>query len=170
MFTHYREYSGRADLPGIVLCFATHPPLLRGMLEIAKGLLFVDGKLTRRQKEMIATFVSVQNACPYCADSHGYFLRAEGGAAELLCALRSGEPDSSQFTPAEQELLRLCSIVNSKSHCVSRAVIESVRQAGWDEAQIAEAVHITALFATFNRIANAFGLSSPYPNVMEGKS
>ena len=34
--------------------------------------------------------------------------------------------------------------------------------AGWSEAQVAEAVHIAALFAAFNRIANSFGLPSPY--------
>jgi uncharacterized peroxidase-related enzyme len=169
LFSQYRETFGRNDLPGIVLCFATHAPLLRGMLEIAAGLLFVDGHLTRRQKEMIATFVSVQNVCPYCADSHSYLFRAEGGSTELLCALRSAETDSPQFTPAEQELLRLCSRVNSISHSISPADMECARKAGWNEAQIAEAVHITALFAAFNRIANAFGLASPYPNGLEGQ-
>jgi alkylhydroperoxidase family enzyme len=39
-------------------------------------------------------------------------------------------------------------------------------QAGWAETQLAEAVHIAALFAAFNRIANAFGLASPYPGLL----
>lgn len=33
-------------------------------------------------------------------------------------------------------------------------------QSGWSELQIAEAVHVTALFAAFNRVANGFGLGS----------
>lgn len=169
LFGKYREIFGRNDLPGIVLCFATHAPMLRGMLEIAAGLLFVDGNLTRRQKEMIAIFISIQNACPYCADSHSHLFRAEGGSAELLCALRNAEPDSPHLTPAEQELLRLCFRVNGDSHSVSPADMERAGKAGWSEAQMAEAVHITALFAAFNRIANAFGLSSPYPNGLEGQ-
>jgi uncharacterized peroxidase-related enzyme len=168
LFGQYRETFGRGDLPGIVLCFATHAPMLRGMLEIAAGLLFADGNLTRRQKEMIATFISAQNACSYCADSHGHLFRAEGGSAELLCALRNAEPDSPHLAPAEQELLRLCSRVNCDSHSVNPTDMERARKAGWSEAQMAEAVHITALFAAFNRIANAFGLASPYPNGLEG--
>lgn len=169
LFGQYRAAFARKDLPGIVLCFATHAPLLRGMLEIATGLLFVEGHLTRNQKEMIATFISIQNACPYCTDSHSYLFRAQGGSSELLCALHNAEPDSPHLKPAEQELLRLCSRVNGASHSISPADMERVRKAGWNEAQIAEAVHITALFAAFNRIANAFGLASPYPNGPEGE-
>jgi AhpD family alkylhydroperoxidase len=71
LFAQCRERFARTDLPGIVLCFATNSVLLKGMLEIAENLLFGDSLLSRRQKEMIATYVSRQNACPYCADSHG---------------------------------------------------------------------------------------------------
>jgi alkylhydroperoxidase family enzyme len=36
--------------------------------------------------------------------------------------------------------------------------VEQLRQAGWTEDQIAEAVYITAMFAFFNRVADAFGV------------
>jgi alkylhydroperoxidase family enzyme len=36
--------------------------------------------------------------------------------------------------------------------------VEKLRVAGWKEEQIAEAVYITAMFAFFNRIADAFGV------------
>jgi alkylhydroperoxidase family enzyme len=35
-----------------------------------------------------------------------------------------------------------------------------LRTAGWKEEQIAEAVYITAMFAFFNRVADAFGVPS----------
>lgn len=38
--------------------------------------------------------------------------------------------------------------------------VEKLRAAGWKEEQIAEAVYITALFAFFNRVADAFGVPS----------
>jgi len=167
LFERYRTHFGRTELPGILLCFATHQPLLRGMLEIAEGLLFVDGSLTRIHKELIATFVSMQNACPYCADSHGNFLRTMGGSDDLLKALRAVNLDSPQLTPAERALLRFASRVNGQSHDITRNDFEIAMQAGWTEAQLTEAVHVAALFAAFNRIANAFGLASPYPVVCE---
>ena len=36
--------------------------------------------------------------------------------------------------------------------------VEKLRVAGWKEEEIAEAVYITALFAFFNRVADAFGI------------
>jgi alkylhydroperoxidase family enzyme len=38
--------------------------------------------------------------------------------------------------------------------------VKRLRAAGWKEEQIAEAVYITALFAFFNRVADAFGVPS----------
>ena len=38
--------------------------------------------------------------------------------------------------------------------------VQKVRDSGWKEDQIAEAVYITALFAFFNRVADAFGVPS----------
>jgi alkylhydroperoxidase family enzyme len=36
--------------------------------------------------------------------------------------------------------------------------VQKLRDAGWKEDQIAEAVYVTALFAFFNRVADAFGI------------
>jgi alkylhydroperoxidase family enzyme len=38
--------------------------------------------------------------------------------------------------------------------------VQKLRTAGWKEEQIAEAVYITAMFAFFNRVADAFGVPS----------
>jgi alkylhydroperoxidase family enzyme len=38
--------------------------------------------------------------------------------------------------------------------------VQKLRDTGWNEDQIAEAVYITALFAFFNRVADAFGVPS----------
>lgn len=163
-FAQYRERFARTDLPGIVLCFATNSALLKGTLEIAEGLLFGESLLGRRCKEMIATYVSQQNACSYCADSHGDALRAQGGSPEVICALRQGDLDDRLFSSAELALLKFAGKVNANSPSVTRADVEATMQAGWTEAQVAEAVHIAALFAAFNRIVNGFGLPSPYPD------
>jgi alkylhydroperoxidase family enzyme len=42
----------------------------------------------------------------------------------------------------------------------THADVQKLRDAGWLEDQIAEAVYITALFAFFNRVADAFGVPS----------
>ena len=159
LFAQYRERFSRTDLPGIVLCFATNGALLKGMLEIAENLLFGESLLGRRHKEMIATYISRQNACPYCADSHAALLGAQGGSPEMICALQHGDLNAQWLTTAE-----FTAKVNAYSSAITRADVEAAIRAGWTEAQAAEAVHIAALFAAFNRVANAFGLPSPYPD------
>ena len=42
----------------------------------------------------------------------------------------------------------------------THADVQKLRDAGWTEDQIAEAVYIIALFAFFNRVADAFGVPS----------
>ena len=38
--------------------------------------------------------------------------------------------------------------------------VQKLRDGGWSEDQISEAVYVTALFAFFNRVADAFGVPS----------
>jgi uncharacterized peroxidase-related enzyme len=160
LYQHFRSHFGRPDVPGILKCFATHPPLLRHMMDLSESLIFAEGALTRRQKEMIATFVSVENSCPYCADSHAYFLRVHGGSPETLHAIQQRDLKSPALSVAEQLLLGFAHKVNRDSHRINAADVAALSEAGWSELQIAEAIHVAALFATFNRVANAFGLPS----------
>ena len=49
------------------------------------------------------------------------------------------------------------------THAASRTThddVQKLRDAGWSEDQIAEAVYVTAMFAFFNRVADAFGVPS----------
>jgi uncharacterized peroxidase-related enzyme len=160
LYDHFKSHFGRPDVPGILKCFATHPPLLEHMMALSESLIFSEGFLTRRHKEMIATLVSSQNDCAYCADSHGFMLRMNGGSAETLCAIQENKLRSPSLSEAEQALLTFVEKINGNSQAIGPAAILSIREAGWDDAQIAEAIHVAALFATFNRVVNAFGLPS----------
>ena len=160
LYLEFRAQFGRPSIPGVLKCFATHPPLLQHMMAISESLLFCDGRLTRRHKEMIATFVSSLNSCAYCADSHGYFLRMQGGSAEALLAIKQCDLTSSSLTTAEKALLAFVQKVTQDSVAVKRTDIDQLICTGWTEPQLAEATHIIALFAAFNRVANTFGLPS----------
>ena len=71
-----------------------------------------------------------------------------------------GRLDEAELTSAERSLLDYVKIV---TECASRTTADDVqrlRDAGWSEDQIAEAVYVTAMFAFFNRVADAFGVPS----------
>jgi uncharacterized peroxidase-related enzyme len=159
-YADYRTRFRREHVPGILKCFATHPPLLKQMIELASSLLFTESLLTRTNKEMIATHVSSLNACAYCLDSHANSLHQSGGSDELLLAIFQGDLENPSIGLKERVLLAFTTKVTEESYKVSAADIQSLQAAGWHQQQIAEAVHIASLFACFNRVANAFGLSS----------
>lgn len=160
LYQRFREDFGRSEVPGILQCFATHPPLLNHMMGLAKETLFVDGALNRQRKEMISTFVSATNRCSYCTDSHAYSFRMQGGSAPALEAALACDCDSQAITSEERTLLRFVKKITEDSQSITPVDIEEMRTAGWTDLQIAEAIHVTALFAAFNRVVNAFGLPS----------
>ena len=64
-YDFWREGSGRKQVPGIIKCFGARPDFLRQVVQFSNTVHFSDGHLTRRHKEMIASFVSYLNRCPY---------------------------------------------------------------------------------------------------------
>jgi alkylhydroperoxidase family enzyme len=58
-------------------------------------------------------------------------------------------------------LLNFVEMVTRHAYKTTDADVERLRSLGWTDPQIAECVYITALFAFFNRVADAFGLEDP---------
>ena len=56
---------GRPQIPAVLKCFSLRPDFFRDVVAFSDRVHFSDGHLTRRLKEMIATYVSALNRCPY---------------------------------------------------------------------------------------------------------
>lgn len=56
---------GRPKIPGILKSFSLRPDFFRDVIAFSQRIHFSDGHLNRRLKEMIATYVSALNQCPY---------------------------------------------------------------------------------------------------------
>ena len=59
---------------------------------------------------------------------------------------------------AERVLLDYVRLITEAAYRSTVEDVQTLREAGWKEDQIAEAVYITAMFAFFNRVADAFGV------------
>jgi hypothetical protein len=64
-YEYWRRGTGRKQLPGIIKCFGARPDFLRQVIEFSDTVHFSEGHLSRLHKEMIATYVSYLNHCPY---------------------------------------------------------------------------------------------------------
>jgi hypothetical protein len=64
-YDEWRAKSGRTQMPGILKCFGQRPDFLRQVMQFSDTVHFSEGHLSRRYKEMIASYVSYLNRCPY---------------------------------------------------------------------------------------------------------
>jgi alkylhydroperoxidase family enzyme len=77
----------------------------------------------------------------------------------MVVAIGEGDLDQAGLTGAERALLDYVKKVTEAAYHTTPEDVQRLRDAGWTEPQIAEAVYVTAMFAFFNRVADAFGIS-----------
>jgi Carboxymuconolactone decarboxylase family len=65
VYEEWRAATGRHQVPGILKCFGARPDFLREVMQFSNTVHFSEGHLSRRYKEMIASYVSYLNRCPY---------------------------------------------------------------------------------------------------------
>jgi alkylhydroperoxidase family enzyme len=76
-----------------------------------------------------------------------------------MIAVLEGRLNDGGLTPAERVLMDYVKLITENSASSTAEDVQKLRDAGWREEQIAEAVYIIAMFAFFNRVADAFGIA-----------
>jgi uncharacterized peroxidase-related enzyme len=158
---YFQKRPDRKKVADIIKCFSHRPDFMQQVMDFSWQVHFCDGHLPERVKEMLATLVSGQNRCPYCIHSHAYFLHKLGAEEAAVEAIGRGDIENAPITEAEKALLRFAKMLTHEPYRNTPEQVQTLRDAGWAEPQIAEAVYITAMFAFFNRVANGFGLENP---------
>lgn len=78
--------------------------------------------------------------------------------SEVARALRDGDLDRAPVTPAERLLLEFVGTLTKHAYRITDEQVQGLRDAGWSDPQIAEAVYDGALFNLFVRLADAFDI------------
>lgn len=73
-------------------------------------------------------------------------------------AILQGKLDEAGLTEAEYALMQYVELITEAAYRSTAEDVQRLRNHGWTEEQISETVYITALFAFFNRVADAFGV------------
>ena len=76
-----------------------------------------------------------------------------------------GKLDEAGLSAAERGLLDYVELITNAAYRSTHEDVQRLRDLGWMENQISEAVYVTAMFAFFNRVADAFGV--PPQNYLE---
>ncbi|MCP4815642.1 MAG: hypothetical protein GY888_24280 [Planctomycetaceae bacterium] len=84
----------------------------------------------------------------------------QGESEDVASKVGFGEVDLAELSDAERQLLRFAKLITERASSCTAAEVQLLRDGGWSDEQIAEAVYVIAMFAFFNRVADAFGLTS----------
>jgi alkylhydroperoxidase family enzyme len=83
-------------------------------------------------------------------------------------AIFEGTLEEAGLSEAELALMRYAELITQSASRSTPEDVEKLRAAGFSEEQISEAVYIIAMFAFFNRVADAFGVP-PQNYLITGK-
>ncbi len=114
--------------------------------------------LTRGQCELIAAYVSALHGCRYCTGAHKAFAESHGVDPALLDALIA-DLDTAPVAPQLRALLAFCRKLNAEPAKVTDADVAALRDQGWEEKAIEDAIFVTASFNLYNRLMDGYGIA-----------
>jgi alkylhydroperoxidase family enzyme len=80
---------------------------------------------------------------------------------DLVNAIAEANREDAPVPQSEKDLLWYAEKLTLHPADMTAEDAQKLRNVGWDDPQIDEAVYIISLFAFFNRVADAFGLLDP---------
>jgi uncharacterized peroxidase-related enzyme len=109
-------------------------------------------------KEAIALLISKENGCKMCVDVHKSIAKMLGLSEQKIENILQGI-DSIDTNDEEKALLRFCIKASQKdSYKILKEEIDELKDMGFSDIQIIEAVSITGYFNYINTLSNVFGL------------
>lgn len=109
-------------------------------------------------KESIALLISLENGCKMCVDVHKSIAKMLGMSEERIEEVLQGV-DSMNVPESEKALLNFCIKASGKeNYKILKEEIDALKEMGYSDIQILEAVSITGYFNYINTLSNVFGL------------
>ena len=78
--------------------------------------------------------------------------------SQAAAALRAGDLDAACLSAKHMLLLKFVETLTRHAYRITDEQVQALRDAGWNDAQIAEAVYDGELFNLFVRLADAFDI------------
>ena len=120
--------------------------------------LLDETTLSYEIKEAIALLISQENGCKMCVDVHKTIAKVLGLTEERIEQILEGV-DSIKTTENEKALLKFCIKASKKdNYKILKEEIDALKEFGYNDVQILEAVTITGYFNYINTLSNVFGL------------
>jgi len=120
--------------------------------------LLDETTLSYEIKEAIALLISKENGCKMCVDVHKSIAKMLGLSEEKIEEILAGV-ESMNNSDKDKALLNFCIKASGKeSYKILKEEIDALKNMGWSDVQVIEAVAITGYFNYINTLSNVFGL------------
>jgi uncharacterized peroxidase-related enzyme len=147
--------------PGILGPLKQYPETAKHLTGLTQELLRGPSSLTPGEREVIAAYVSSENNCFFCTNSHSAAARhLLGDRAELVERVKLGA-DGADISPKLGALLVIAKRVQVGGREVTDDDIARARAEGATDKEIHDTVLIAAAFCMFNRYVDGLGTWSP---------
>ncbi len=135
---------------------AIRPDIYDVTTQMVRTLLLPKTELDHETKELIAMVVSLENGCTMCVGEHERIAKLLGVAEERILEVKEGI-DSLKVPEAKKQLLHFCKKAAMDAHKIIREDLDALREAGYTDTQILEAVAIVGYFNYINTVVCAMG-------------
>jgi len=129
----------------------------RSLSVFTQNVLRGSGEMSIADREFLAAFVSGLNACSFCHGSHKAVAAVYGVDEELL-ERTINDLESSQISDKLLPIFLMARKLTREPSTVLLSDIDAIRDAGWSEDAIHDAIVICALFNFYNRLLDGHGI------------
>ncbi len=120
--------------------------------------LLEETTLSYNIKEAIALLISKENGCVMCVDVHKNIAKMLGLTEQRIEEILQGV-ESISCDAKEKALLNFCIKASKKdNYKILKEEIDALKEMGYSDIQILEAVSITGYFNYINTLSNVFAL------------
>ena len=159
----------REQLDQIHAAFGVVPSMFRAVANSPAALqsmwgsfgAFGAGSLGPAISEQLAVAVANRNECAYCLAAHTALGRKAGVTSDALAAAQTGRSDDTRV----EALLRFALTLVERRGQVDPADVDRLRDHGWSDEQIVEAIGQVALNLYTNYVNIALGVPVDFPSV-----
>jgi uncharacterized peroxidase-related enzyme len=156
----YQELLGegrQSNVPDFLRLHSLAPRAIIPLAQLHRAIAYGPGALSRVQRELIATVVSVINGCALCQELHSRLLlhrtRDEALVAHVMRDFRT-----APLAATDRAMLEYAAKLTSTPAAVAEADVARLRQLGLSDTAIVEIATQTALFNYLNRVIQGLGL------------
>lgn len=140
--------------------FKRFPKMVPSLLALHDAILRSESGLSVGERELIAAYTSLQNACNFCHGAHTNIARMFGIDDELLNQLH--EDLATAAIPEKlKPILAYTRKLTLTPAKIVQADADAVYQAGWSEDDLFDVICTCALFNFMNRIVDGSDIKVP---------